>query len=424
MFVLYFYFQCSDNNHYLCTPNKIIMKKSKMLLVAFSVFSASMNLRAQNDDDNVVLRPRADEQTTVVRERNVEEKPSPVISQFHRLSFQGVSMAYGADPFARKLIAKGLKVKKDLYDNRYCFTGSIAGQKDYFVSVWYDEKGKDICEISALHVYDSYLEASKPCETMMSNLRKAYPHSVESITHTEFENGNIEHRLSLKVLSSDGKYNLGSVYYVLTQPKTDGATTVRVVYKDSYVSTHLDGVDYGLLDISSIMKSYFDHCLMFVDDSSVDFEIVKGDKKARVSATGDDREQILKCIFRDTDYKNAIARLQNYLGGLPVFGKYFTLGTSYCFDHPELYPGGKNMLQQLKSRLLAAQRKDYNISDFLMEKIFTKEELEYLNAYGSYKFLRNSLPAIFGAVGGNGSTQWGGLNDAQKAVIHEHDNAR
>ena len=56
MFVLYFYFQCSDNNHYLCTPNKIIMKKSKMLLVAFSVFSASMNLRAQNDDDNVVLR--------------------------------------------------------------------------------------------------------------------------------------------------------------------------------------------------------------------------------------------------------------------------------------------------------------------------------------------------------------------------------
>lgn len=400
------------------------MKKRKMLLVVLSVLSASMDLRAQNDDDNVVLRPRADEQTTVVREQNVEEKPSPVISQFHRLSFQGVSMALGADPFARKLAGKGLKVMKDSYDNRYTFIGSIAGQKDFFVSVWYDEKGKDIREISALHAYSSYLEASKPCEAMMTNLRKAYPHSLESITHTEVENGDIEHRLCLKVLSSDGKYNLGSVYYVLTQPKTDGATTVRVTYKDSYVSTHLDGVDYGLLDISSIMKPYFDHCLMFVDDSSVDFEIVKGDRKARVNAMGPDREQILKCIFRDKDYKNAIARLQNYLGGLPVFDRNFTLGTYYCFDHPELYPGGKNMMQQLKSRQLAAQRMDYNISDFLMEKIFTKEELEYLNAYGSYKLLRNSLPAIFGAVGGNGSTQWGGLNDAQKAVIHEHDNAR
>ena len=386
--------------------------------MALPLLCANMEMRAQNDDSDVILRPRADEYPAEEQSQKAEEPVLPQVSQFHRLSFQGISMSYGVEPFRRQLQKRGHKTKIDPFDSRYSYMGMVGGQKDFQVFVNYDEDTKEIKNINALNIYPNSTEASKACEIIMANLDKAYPHAVTDISHSQTEQGFVLHQYAKKVLTADGKYTLGSVYLILNQFEH----AVEVIYIDAYTAHQRDKVPYGLLDISKIMAPYYDHCFMFVDDNSVDFEMFKGTKHGRLRATGHDRDDILNCVFRDRNTKNAVARLQNYLIGLPVFRDDYMINTSYSFDHPEYYPGGQNLAQQRQRREEMA--KNYNFSDFIMEKIFSKQELDYYKTYGTYQLLRNSLPAIFGAVGGNGTTGWDGFNDAQKAVIHEHDNAR
>ncbi len=386
--------------------------------MAWFLLCIPTGMQAQNDDSDVILRPRADEYPAEEQTQKQVEPTSLQVSQFHRLSFQGISMAYGVEPFRRQLQKRGHKTKIDPFDSRYSYMGMVGGQKDFKVFVNYDEDTKEIKNINALNIYPNFTEASKACETIMANLDKAYPHAVTDISHSQTEQGFVLHQYAKKVLSADGKYTLGSVYLILNHFEN----AVEIIYIDAYTAHHRDNVPYGLLDISKLVAPYYDRCFMFVDDNTLDFELFKGEKHGRLRATGSDREEILNCVFRDRDTKKAVARLQNYLIGLPVFRDDYMINTSYSFDHPENYPGGQNLAQQRQRREEMA--KNYSFSDLIMEKIFSKEELDYFKTYGSYQLLRKSLPAIFGAVGGNGSTGWDGFNDAQKAVIHEHDNAR
>lgn len=393
----------------------------RLLVYPFAL--ACLIAQAQTDEGDVVVRPRADMSASTPESSHTDEaaRDAPRVSASHHLLFQGVPLGGNAFTFAARMKAKGHSVERNDDCKYLAFYGSIAGQKGFGCAVRYDASNRAY-KLEASKAYNTYQEALRACDDIMRRLDLAYPDGERETSRAKNEQGETLYHSTINVLSADGAYALGSVQLTLHCPADSGQSFIDIVYVDTYTMRKHEGSPRGLIDLTRLVSDQLDHCLMSINDQSIDFYLTKGDHTGQISAYGMDRNSVLDCVFKTGNSAQALADMRRYLLGLPALSASVTLDTRGCFENPQLFPGGVNPDQQVTRTVPKTQ--SYQIKDWVMEMIFPKEHIELMKAGGYYNILSNSLPAIFGAVGGNGSTAWDSLDESQKAVIHEHDNAR
>ena len=191
----------------------------------------------------------------------------------------------------------------------------------------------------------------------------------------------------------------------------------------------------------------YNDCSIYVDDDYLVFYPTKNNKTALVVAEGDDRKKIIKMLCSGLLKSEIRPYFASYLNSLPVFNNEYICYTTSCFNNKNVYWGiGDDIKKRneqedqdearrqyaeiaARQKSQAVQKKgaispEKQFMHGIYESILGKELVDFYKQNGTYEGMFNLLDKMVPAIGGNGTTSWDLLNDAQKAVIHEHDNGR
>lgn len=378
-----------------------------------------------------------------------DDAPLPTVSPEHHLRYKGVSMGEVIGDFRRKLKGLGMKFISDNPDD-YGFKsaeivkGALAGQD---ISVNYNSKFKCISSLSVSAYFRLWEDAKPVFEKVLKEISQEYPGAVFDVGVFKNEYGSDIEKYCWKVFSDDKKFILGSVYVTIDKNSEDSHYSADIKYYDYYNSMETDGIYFQDYDISSIMYPDYNSCSIYVDDDYLVFYPTKNNKTAMVVAEGDDRKKIIKMLCSGLLKSEIRPYFASYLNSLPVFNNEYVCYTTSCFNNKNVYWGigddikKRNEQEELdearrqyaeiaaRQKSQAVQKKDAispekQFMHGIYESILGKELVDFYKQNGTYEGMFNLLDKMVPAIGGDGTTSWDLLNDAQKAVIHEHDNGR
>ena len=379
-----------------------------------------------------------------------DDAPSlPTVSPEHHLRYKGVSMGEAIGDFRRKLKGQGMKFISDNPDD-YGFKsaeivkGALAGQN---LSVNYNSKFKCISSLSVSAYFRLWEDAKPVFEKVLKEISQEYPGAVFDVGVFKNEYGSEIEKYCWKVFSDDKKFILGSVYVTIDKNSEDSHYSADIKYYDYYNSMEADGIYFQDYDISSIMYPDYNYCSIYVDDDYLVFYPTKNNKTAMVVAEGDDRKKIIKMLCSGLLKSEIRPYFASYLNSLPVFNNEYICYTTSCFNNKNVYWGiGDDIKKRneqedqdearrqyaeiaARQKSQAVQKKgaispEKQFMHGIYESILGKELVDFYKQNGTYEGMFNLLDKMVPAIGGNGTTSWDLLNDAQKAVIHEHDNGR
>lgn len=406
------------------------MKKLKILLFVAVALLCSVSVKAQGREN----------------ESNV---PMPTVSREHHLKYKGISMGETIGNFRRKLKGLGMEFNTDNpndagFMSAWIVSGALKNQD---LSINYNSTQKSITSLSVYTFFRWWGDARPVFENILKEISQEYPDAIFDVGVFKNEYGSDIEKYCWKVLSDDKKYVLGSVYVTINKDEDDPHYSAEIKYCDYYNSMEADGIAFDDYDISSIMYPDYNYCSIYVDDDYLVFYPTKNNKTAMVVAAGDDRKNIIKILCSNLLKSEIRPYLAGYLNSLPIFNDEYVCYTSSCFNNKDVYWGigddiksmneqeeMENMKRQYAEQ--AARQKSQAVQKSgamspakqfmhgIYESILGKELVDFYKKNGTYDGMFNLFDKMVPAIGGDGTTSWDLLNDAQKAVIHEHDNGR
>lgn len=372
------------------------------------------------------------------------------IADGHHMTYRGVSFAESLQAFRQKLSANNLEfTHNDPNDLAYLIgeytTGVLDGD---LATISYDQKNGRITKIS-VSTFDRCLSDAKPkFVQLLSDIRKAYPNAVFENVVAKNEWGSRMEKYCWNVLSPDKEYMLGSVYVTLDLNDDDPHYCATMTITDAYNCMLAEDVFYGYDDISYIMSPKYDACYMFLDEDNLVVYPVKNNTVGMVLITSDDRRKIVELLY-DGDRSEAEKRkiLSNYFDSMPIFNNQFLCMTEDSFGNKDVYWGirqdpnarvspadsqqhvasyQQQSTPQVQSGATTKQDVAKSLREWMFDGIMGKDLVDFYKSNGTYNFMVGIMGRLMKVVGGNENykTSWDSYNDAQKAVIHEHDNAR
>lgn len=369
----------------------------------------------------------------------------------HHMTYRGVSFAESLQAFRQKLSAKKLEfTHNDPKDLAYLIGEYTSGALDGdLATISYDEKNGRITKIS-VSTFDRCLSDAKPkFVQLLTDIRKAYPNAVFENVVAKNEWGSRMEKYCWNVLSPDKEYMLGSVYVTLDMNDDDPHYCATMTITDAYNCMLAEDVVYGYDDISYIMSPKYDACYMFLDEDNLVVYPVKNKTVGMVLITSDDRRKILELLY-DGDRTEAEKRkiLSDYFDSMPIFNKQFLCMTEGSFDNEDVYWGirqdpdarvspadvqqqnvassQQQSAPQVQGRAAAKLDVAKSFREWMFDGIMGKDLVDFYKSNGTYDLMVGIMGGLMKVVGGNEGykTSWDSYSDAQKAVIHEHDNAR
>lgn len=372
------------------------------------------------------------------------------IADGHHMTYRGVSFAESLQAFRQKLSANNLEfTHNDPNDLAYLIgeytTGVLDGD---LATISYDQKNGRITKIS-VSTFDRCLSDAKPkFVQLLSDIRKAYPNAVFENVVAKNEWGSRMEKYCWNVLSPDKEYMLGSVYVTLDLNDDDPHYCATMTITDAYNCMLAEDVFYGYDDISYIMSPKYDACYMFLDEDNLVVYPVKNNTVGMVLITSDDRRKIVELLY-DGDRSEAEKRkiLSNYFDSMPIFNNQFLCMTEDSFGNKDVYWGirqdpnarvspadsqqhvasyQQQSTPQVQSGATTKQDVAKSLREWMFDGIMGKDLVDFYKSNGTYNFMVGIMGRLMKVVGGNENykTSWDSYNDAQKAVIHEHDNAQ
>lgn len=406
------------------------MKKLKMLLFVTVALLCSISVKAQGYEN----------------ESNV---PMPTVSREHHLKYKGVSLGETIGDFRRKLKGMGMTfISDNPNDAGFMSVENVGGAlKNQDVSINYNSTQKSITSLSAYTFFRWWGDARPIFENILKEISQEYPDAIFDVWVFKNEYGSDIEKYCWKVLSDDKKYILGSVYVTIDKNEEDSHYSAEIKYCDYYNSMEADGIAFDDYDISSIMYPDYNYCSIYVDDDYLIFYPTKNNKTAMVVAGGDDRKNIIKILCSNLLKSEIRPYLAGYLNSLPIFNDEYVCYTSSCFNNKDVYWGiGDDIKRKNEQEEKEAMKRQYaeqaarqksqavqksgamspakQFMHGIYESILGKELVDFYKKNGTYDGMFNLFDKMVPAIGGDGTTSWDLLNDAQKAVIHEHDNGR
>ena len=373
------------------------------------------------------------------------------IADGHHMTYRGVSFAESLQAFRQKLSANNLEfTHNDPNDLAYLIgkytTGVLDGD---LATISYDQKNGRIMKIS-VSTFDRCLSDAKPkFVQLLSDIRKAYPNAVFENVVAKNEWGSRMEKYCWNVLSPDKEYILGSVYVTLDLNDDDPHYCATMTITDAYNCMQAEDVVYGYDDISYIMSPKYNACYMFLDEDNLVVYPVKNNTVGMVLITSDDRRKIVELLY-DSDHSEAEKRkiLSNYFDSMPIFNNQFLCMTEDSFGNKDVYwgirqdpnarvsstdsqqqhvaPYQQQSAPQVQSGATTEQDVAKSFRGWMFDGIMGKDLVDFYKSNGTYDFMVGIMGGLIKVVGGNENykTSWDSYSDAQKAVIHEHDNAR
>ena len=366
------------------------------------------------------------------------------VADGHHMSYKGVSFEESLHDFRQQIKNKGISFNTDNPQNEaYCLgsieSGPLANE---ILAVHYDNKNDRVTKVS-VSTFSRFLSDAKPkMQKVLKNIQQTYPNALFDCCACKNEYGSRIEKYCWNILSADRQYMLGSVYVTLDFDDEDPHYCMDVTVTDAYNCMLAEDVFYGHDHISDVMYPDYDSFNYFIDEDNLIFYPVKNKQVGMVLVTGDDRKKILDLIFNSGCSKQEIRRqISNYLKPIPIFNSKFLCTTSGCFNSKDLYWGYRvdpnarvsdwNPQQQYtqSNKPQPARTKTENPVEALQrdffEGIMGKELIDFYKQNGSYEMMFGLSKTMTKAIlGGNGTSYMDELSPAQRAVIHEHDNAR
>lgn len=368
----------------------------------------------------------------VQQRRNVRKAPVKTASVVNEncMSFMGVSFNMSLTNFAKALKAKNFNVVDNtLIFEDYNITGPAFGVANSKVYIYNSDDGINEIYIEKEFVSEkSWEEARKIMETY---LNKAYPNFQETNYFLVDENRTYINYHCRKIKNKNN-IHYGNIYIKSELNNENQICIKAAIYDNKKYYTDFKRIhnefDFTKYNISEFAPSLFDQCILDIHDDFLKFTVSTNNHTSTFFALEDDYSYFTNWFFnKRTSTAEKKELLRRYL-------------TSFNLDNTGFYQCTKQRFKQLakyyEQEQIRKQEKDRIIKEALLVKspgeyIFRAiEGLDNIIKYkkdGSYdrryQMFRKAWNRGVGSSSSNG-TNWDGLNDAQKSVIHQNDNAR
>lgn len=194
-------------------------------------------------------------------------------------------------------------------------------------------------------------------------------------------------------------------------------------------SNHVENGEY---DITKFTSSLFDKCILEKYEDYLRFIIEKNNKKYTIFAVEDDAFYIVHCLAdNNTSLAEKKELMKRYFSSFKLSDNYFKDCTyKYFKELDRAYNEEQIHAENVKKKNEKALQEALAISspgEYIFRAIEGLDNIIRYKKDGSYDRRYQMFRKAWNrGVGGSSSsgTNWDGLNDAQKSVIHQNDNAR
>lgn len=367
------------------------------------------------------------------------QKPSmkKAILPSNHISFMGISLGENLKTFKKELktIKYSVKEYQDEYEPYTTIIGNYGSITNFNFDVEYDYDNNNIIAFIGKKEYNNVNQAE-----VAFNQLKLYVSQRNHIGKSE----------NLRLLDIDGKERniyvkevinkngnvLGHIYLTLNKTydeinnNNNNISELEIKYVDNLNRSIYDNslsynkpikykTNYGYIyDISEFAKSLFSRCTLEIYDNYLKISGIKDMDSYEVYALDEDRRNILDTLFGSyTSNESRADIFQIYISLAFIKSKEYVISTTN--SEPKAVSLYCDIQNNKKSYT------NYGIANFFFDSVMGKDLVNFYKSSGQYDYFIDCLKK--GSRNGSSSgysTNWDGLNDAQKAVIHEHDNAR
>lgn len=367
------------------------------------------------------------------------------------IKFMNISLNENLETFKRKLRQNNYSVKDYYYGDEYetVIKGNYGGLSDFKFTIDYDYENKIIDSFSGFKKCNTVAEANKLFGILKNYINTKYKRANTEDFNFEVIQGYKTHLYSKQILNAKndiiGRISLSlsktskneydeevSPYYKITIRYTDRKNCLKSDRLSSYPISvpkecsmqgkYDSNINYTRYNISVFSSPMFQVCYLDVNEEYLKFTSIREGKTYFMYAFEQDRTDVLNNLFgvvvQDKD-KGGI--FQNYIKRTFLQASNNALLCTY------------NMMETAGNEYFISKRNKSNDNNSQMsagEAMFCLWEgsarIAKYKADGSYYTRMKAFIRRWNAIAGSGggSTNWDGLSDAQKAAIHEHDNAR
>lgn len=347
--------------------------------------------------------------------------PDKAISMNHQMSFLGISFSKSLSSFENSLKQKGYRhVGEDYYDEHH-YKGFLYGNKEVPLSIVFDDD-HNIKMLYSENKFHNKAIALSYYNKMKQGITSNYSHTLKTTRNVFDKYNDTENHIYWDVFSTDNQFHIGHIELFMATHNDLSEYDVTFRYIDipsnysEYVLKKYDITDYirptyamGYVEIYPC----YSNLTLYNSDGSVEKYCI-------------DLEHNIEKFILNNKYNNDEKKyiLNQYMAKIRSEKRskanyLFDITASIYFDN--------------YTHDYERAKEEYNNHPHQMSKGELwfclwegSERIAKYKADGSYQrrmqMFINTWNSIAGS--GGGSTNWDGLNDAQKAAIHEHDNAR
>ena len=368
----------------------------------------------------------------VQQRRNVRKAPvkSANIVNENCMSFMGVSFNMSLTNFAKALKAKKFNVVDNtLIFEDYNVTGPAFGVANCKVYIYNSDDG--INEIYIEKEFASEKSWEEAMEKIETYLNKVYPNFQETNYFLVDEKGTKINYHCREIKNKDN-IHYGNIYIKSELNNENQICIKAAIYDNKKYYTDFKRIhgefDFAKYNISQFVPSSFDQCILDIHDDFLKFTVSKNNHTGTFFALDDDYSYFTNWFFNkktsDAEKKELIKR---YLSSFNLnnFGIYEC--SKEKFMQLAKYYNKEQILKQQEDQLLREALKVKSPGEYIFRAFEGMDNIIRYKKDGSYERRYQMFRRAWNrGVGGSssGSTNWDGLNDAQKSVIHQNDNAR
>lgn len=374
----------------------------------------------------------------VQQRRNVRKAPVKKASTVNenQLSFYGTSLNMSYRNFAKALKAKKYNVvDESSYYTRYKISGSAFGLSNCKIKGFPSDENY-IYGVFASKTFTSPEVFQNARSSIYNYLNKAYPHYKEYDYDLIDENGILINYCHRSIYNKSNEF-IGDFFitfkFVSDERKIE--VTIKMIdHKNNEKDNENDSnyVENGEYDITKFTSSLFDKCILEKYEDYLRFIIEKNNKKYTIFAVEDDAFYIVDCLAdNNTSLAEKKELMKRYFSSFRLSDNYFKDCTyKYFKELQRAYNEEQIHAENIKKKNEKALQEALAISspgEYIFRAIEGLDNIIKYKKDGSYDRRYQMFRKAWNrGVGGNSSsgTNWDGLNDAQKSVIHQNDNAR
>lgn len=346
--------------------------------------------------------------------------PNASISKQHHMSFLGISLGNSVTAFDNALKQKGFKHVGNDYEDEHHFQGNLFGLKNFPLDICFDTNN-NIYLIYSLNKYHDKNQAVLAFNRIKENLKRLYTNSNFIVRNTyNIYNNHPTNKCYWDVFSKDKTFYIGNIELSLDFQYSLNEYSVEIRIEN--VSNNHNEYLFKKYDISNYIKPFYSlgyleiypkYCNLILYKSDGTKEIFNEDEPERLEKfildnnyTNNEKQYIFSQYLK----KDVVVKKNGYI--CDVMASFNNIKLNYDRAKEEYENSPEHMS---KGELwFCLWEGSANVEKYKRDGSYKKRVKAFVSRWNNF----------VDSGSNSNSTNWDNLNDAQKAVIHDHDNGR